>query len=101
MDTFTHATSSTTSGVPTLGSDTVATTSALTPVLNWTPVTGAAVYRVDIATDSQFNNVVYSDLTTNTDWAMRSPLPDNQVNAGYYWRVVWGACRLDQPRLHG
>ena len=66
-------------------------TTALTPVLGWTPVTGAAVYRIDIATDNQFNNIVFSDLTTNTEWSMRSPLPDNQVNGGYYWRVVWGA----------
>ena len=91
VETFTLATPSTTSAVPTLSSDTSASTSALTPVLNWTPVTGAAVYRVDIATDQQFNNVVFSDLTTNTEWSMRSPLPDNQVNGGYYWRVVWGA----------
>jgi hypothetical protein len=90
VDTLTLQAPPSTTAVPTLSSDTVASTTALTPILSWTPVTGAAVYRVDIATDSQFNNVVFSDLTTNTAWAMRSPLPDNQVNTGYYWRVVWG-----------
>jgi hypothetical protein len=91
VETFTLGPPSTTSSVPTLSSDTVASTTALTPMLSWTPVTGAAVYRVDVATDSQFNNIVFSDLTTDTAWAMRSPLPDNQVNGGYFWRVVWGA----------
>lgn len=91
VDTFTYATPTVTSSVPTLSSDTTASTTALTPVLSWTPVTGAEVYRIDIATDSQFNNIVFSDLTTDTAWAMRTPLPDNQVNGGYYWRVVWGA----------
>jgi len=89
-ETFTLAAPSTTSAVPTLSSDTSASTSALTPIMSWTPVTGAAVYRIDIATDNQFNNIVFSDFTTNTAWGMRSPLPDNEVGP-YYWRVVWGS----------
>ncbi len=98
VDTFTLQAPTVTSSVPTLSSDTVASTTALTPILSWTPVTGAEVYRVDIATDSQFNNIVFSDLTTNTAWAMRSPLPDNEVNGGYYWRVVWGSnANSDDP----
>ena len=95
VDTFTLQTPSVTSSVPTLSSDTVASSTALTPIMSWTPVTGAEVYRIDIATDSQFNNVVFSDLTTDTAWAMRLPLPDNQVGTGYYWRVVWGASSVD------
>ncbi|MEW6582523.1 MAG: hypothetical protein AB1416_07170 [Actinomycetota bacterium] len=65
--------------------------SALTPQLEWTPVTGAAMYRVDIATDPLFHNIVESAITTNQAWASRTPLPDNQVSTGYYWRVVWGS----------
>lgn len=87
---FTYTAPSGGSATPTL-STSGSGTDALTPVLNWTPVTGAAVYRVDIATDAQFNNIVFSDLTTNTAWAMRTPLPDYDINGGYYWRVVWGA----------
>lgn len=89
VDTFTYQAPTATSSTTVLSSDTTASTTALTPVLSWTPVAGAEVYRIDIATDDQFNNVVFSDFTTDTAWAMRSPLPDNAVS-GYYWRVVWG-----------
>jgi hypothetical protein len=63
---------------------------ALTPHIEWTPVTGATLYRVDIATDQLFHNIVESELTTAQGWAPRLPLIDNQVGTGYYWRVVWG-----------
>ena len=65
--------------------------SALMPQLDWTAVTGASIYRVDIATDPAFNNVVESQLTSSTSWTSRTPLPDNQVSSGYHWRVVWGS----------
>jgi hypothetical protein len=64
------------------------------PIFSWTAVTGAGLYRIDIATDSHFNNIVFSDITTSTSWAMRSPLPDNAVGSGYWWRVVWGKTPL-------
>lgn len=71
----------------------------LSPVLSWTPVTGANIYRVDIATDPGFTNVLESQMTSSTSWASRVPLPDNQVGSGYYWRVVWGAGTLvDDPQ---
>jgi hypothetical protein len=67
----------------------------LSPHLAWTPVRSggvdATLYRVDIAGDPQFNNIVESQLTTSTGWSSRSPLPDNQIGTGYYWRVVWGS----------
>jgi hypothetical protein len=90
VDTFTLGAPSASAAPPTLSSDTTASTTALTPVLSWTPVTGAQIYRVDIATDTNFNNIVESQLTTSTAWAVRSPLPDNAVGGGYYWRVIWG-----------
>jgi hypothetical protein len=66
------------------------TDTALMPELSWTPVTGASIYRVDIATDPAFNNMVESQVTPNTSWVPRSSLPDNQTGTGYYWRVIWG-----------
>lgn len=64
---------------------------ALMPELVWTPVTGANIYRVDIATDSLFHNVVASEITPNSSWVPRGSLPDNQAGTGYYWRVIWGS----------
>lgn len=64
---------------------------ALTPQLVWTPVTGAHVYRVDVATDANFNHIVETATTSSTAWAVRAPLIDNQVREGYFWRVVAGS----------
>ena len=66
-------------------------TSALSPTMSWTPVTNANIYRLDIATDEQFNNIVLSEHTRSTSFTPRTPLPDNQVREGYFWRVVWGS----------
>lgn len=65
--------------------------SNLMPHLSWTSVAGAGVYRVDIAADQNFNQILESVCTNQTGWASRTPLPDNQVGTGYHWRVVWGA----------
>jgi len=65
------------------------TDSGLMPRLEWTPVAGATMYFVEVATDPQFNNIVESQVTESTSWTSRSPLPDNQVGSGYWWRVVW------------
>lgn len=64
--------------------------SALSPTMQWTPVTGAHIYRIDVATDSQFNHIVESSHTVSPSWTPRLPLTDNQVREGYFWRVVWG-----------
>lgn len=71
----------------------------LSPTLSWTPVTGANLYRVDIATDPQFTNVRESVVVSSTSWTSRAPLPDNQLGSGYYWRVVWGSgTQVDDPQ---
>lgn len=71
----------------------------LSPLLSWTAVNGANLYRVDIATDPQFTNILESEMTSSTAWASRVPLPDNQVDTGYYWRVIWGAgTQIDDPQ---
>ena len=76
---------------PAVLSSTGDTDTGLSPVLSWTPVTGANLYRVNIATDPGFTNILESQITTSQAWASRVPLPDNQVGSGYYWRVVWGS----------
>jgi|GEM_PF-6426170 len=69
--------------------------SALTPQLTWSPVVGATMYRVDVATDAQFNNIVESASTRTPAWATRLPLQDNQVREGYWWRIIWGSGSSD------
>jgi hypothetical protein len=58
----------------------------LTPSLSWTPVTGASSYRVEIATDSLFLNIVtgVGNLTTTI-----YTVPASILSSGtrYYWRV--------------
>jgi len=65
--------------------------SALMPQLNWSHVAGARVYRVDIAADQNFNQILESVHTNQTGWVSRVPLPDNQTGTGYWWRVVPGS----------
>lgn len=69
--------------------------SALTPHMTWTPVDGANMYRIDVATDANFNNIVEQASTKSTTWATRLPLVDNQVREGYFWRVIWGTGASD------
>ena len=82
--------------VPTLSS-TGDSNTGLPPVLSWTPVTGATLYRVNTAADPQFNTIIESRFTTNTSWSSRNPLPDNQTGTGYYWRVIWGTGTDEEP----
>ena len=62
----------------------------LSPQLSWTPVTGMRVYQVEIAADPLFSNIRERVMTSSTSWVPRTPLRDNQIGAGYYWRVIWG-----------
>ena len=61
------------SAAPTVLSSTGDTTDGLSPILSWTPVSGANMYRVDIATDPGFTHVLESQMTTSTSWASRVP----------------------------
>lgn len=72
-------------------------TDGLVPVVKWSPISGASVYRVDVASDRNFNTIVYSVPTTYQGATSLDPLPDNQVGAGYYWRVIWGSGGLTTP----
>jgi hypothetical protein len=74
---------------PLVGSN---SSTALMPHLTWSPVLGAVLYRVDIATDAQFNNIVESQIVPkSTAWVPRRPLPDNERGTGYWWRVIPGS----------
>lgn len=57
---------------------------ALTPMLQWAAVAQAESYRVDIATDLAFTQIVASTDTTLDRWTPGQPL---QANTRYYWRV--------------
>lgn len=58
------------------------------PLVSWQPFPQAHQYRVDIAKDAQFNNIVYQDLTDETIWAPDKSLPDGSASHGYWIRVV-------------
>lgn len=81
-------------GSSTVLSSTGDSDTGLSPMLSWTPVTGANIYRVDIASDAGFTNILESQITSSTSWVSRAPLPDNVLGTGYHWRVVWGSGTL-------
>ena len=64
---------------------------SLPPVFSWTPMPAAGLYRVDIATDLAFHNIINQEWTTGGAYAPSKPLPDNSTGTGYFWRVVWGS----------
>ena len=70
---------------------------AVMPVLSWGEMDTATLYRVDIAADRYFNNVVHREYVPQAIWHMKETLADNQVGIGYYWRVVWGTGDTDNP----
>ncbi|MCX6162218.1 MAG: hypothetical protein NTV87_12905, partial [Ignavibacteriae bacterium] len=60
---------------------------SLTPVLDWTDVTNASSYRVQVSTDSNFvNNLVINDSTLISS---QYTVPQNKLIflTKYYWRV--------------
>ncbi|MCB0644161.1 MAG: hypothetical protein KDC44_21100, partial [Phaeodactylibacter sp.] len=60
-----------------------ATDVATNPTLTWAASTGVDSYRVVVATDAGFSNVVVDETTGNTSW-MLSGLTQG---SGYFWRV--------------
>lgn len=52
---------------------------------SWTAVIGAAGYKLEIATDDQFSNVVYSAETIKPH---HTPTQRLAANDAYYWRVI-------------
>jgi len=60
---------------------------ALLPTLGWNPVTQAASYRVQVATDAGFADVVASADVVGPSHTLETPLDPTTL---YYWRVGGG-----------
>ena len=65
-----------------------------TPVLRWTPVTGATAYSLVIANDAALTNVVETKQLNTTMYTRTTSLIENQATDGYYWQVMpcFGTC---------
>jgi hypothetical protein len=61
------------------------TDTELMPTLSWEGVTDASSYQLAVATDSGFNNVVYSAMVAQTSHSLPAPLNENTE---YFWRVT-------------
>ncbi|UCF32836.1 MAG: hypothetical protein JSV78_10935 [Phycisphaerales bacterium] len=55
-----------------------------TPQMTWLPVTQAATYDLEIATDGDFTNVIYSTTSTDTTHVVEIML---DADTTYYWHV--------------
>lgn len=77
---------------PTLIAPAQGATSAGLPVFTWAPLSGAAYYRIEIATNEQFRPSQFY-LTDNTRF---TPQVDLKAG-GYYWRVQM----FDRDRISG
>jgi len=56
----------------------------LNPTLSWTAATEAETYQVEIATDSEFSDVIYGATVEGTSHAVESEL---ETGTDYFWRV--------------
>jgi hypothetical protein len=64
-----------------------ATNVSLTPTFTWNAAIGAETYYLELADDSNFNNIIYTTTTTNPDHTL--PAEDSLAEfATYYWRVT-------------
>ncbi|MEW6571702.1 MAG: LamG-like jellyroll fold domain-containing protein [Nitrospirota bacterium] len=61
-----------------------ATGVSLTPILDWSDVTGATSYEVQVCTDTGCANVVWSAIVTSSQSTVSPALTPNSI---YYWRV--------------
>jgi len=60
---------------------------SVTPTFHWNRVEQAVYYRVEVADDAVFSNIVYSVEVTDFSHTMPTWL---EHNSGYYWRVSAG-----------
>lgn len=73
------------------------TNTVMTPFFDWEGVTGAQWYNLEVATDSGFNNIVYSRQILQTSHEKPTPLDGNTQ---YYWRVTpENTCGLGVPSV--
>ena len=73
-----------------------------TPQLAWGSLTWATGYEIQVATDSKFNDLVFSQVTDADTLAVT--LDDPLSNGVYYWRVraqqqngKWGKWTAAEP----
>ncbi len=78
-----------------------------TPVLDWSPVSGAASYRIYLSHDPELTNLVYGNKadpdslprTTSTMWTPVDALDESQAGDAYYWYIrpcdSSGLCGVD------
>lgn len=65
------------------------------PLLSWSEINGAAAYRVEIARDAAFNEVIYITTTEATSHTVASEL---DYATQYYWRVsASNPCGIGSP----
>ncbi len=66
----------------------------LSPTFTWQEIPGSAGYELELATDVNFDNVIYSATTANTSHQIQNPL---NMLTRYYWRVrAENACGLGE-----
>ncbi|WP_286168424.1 cell wall-binding repeat-containing protein [Phycicoccus sp. SLBN-51] len=58
-----------------------------TPTLDWEPIANVGLYRVYLATDPNFTNIVREWNTTFSELTPVESLPDSQAGESYYWYV--------------
>jgi hypothetical protein len=66
-----------------------------TPVLDWSPVSGAGYYMVYVSRDREMTNLVFGQAsdsrsiptTQNSRWSPVTALPDSQAGDAYYWFI--------------
>ncbi len=72
----------------------------LSPRLDWTPVTGQRTCTAWTSRPTPTSTTCWSSESPPAPRGPRaSPLPDNQIGSGYYWRVIWGTgVTIDDPQ---
>lgn len=58
-----------------------------TPTLDWEPISNVGLYRVYIATDPNFTNIIREWATPFSQMTPVESLPDSQAGEAYYWYV--------------
>jgi hypothetical protein len=82
------------SDAPTLSAPADNSTITTWPVFQWSPVDGALVYHIQVATDANFSNLVDNTTVDETSYTAASTYPANQK---LYWRVQAEAKSSSQP----